>query len=123
MSKQAMTVTELIAALQRQPGEAVILVDVENYPWVTDVTHEANPTHEHVLLRVPPDATPNGDIDQRIRAAGPELLALVEFARDHIENAPYQDAEAERWVMEADVLIRHCRHGHAKWPAGARYIQ
>lgn len=124
-TKQAMTVEELVGALLRVAQDAVVLVDVENYPWVTDVSQpiEGQTDPKHVLLKVPPDATPNNEVDGRIRAAGAELLALVEFARDHIENAPYRDAEADRWITDADLLIRHCRHGHAKWPSGGRYIQ
>jgi hypothetical protein len=123
-TKQAMSVEELIAALQRVPGDAVVLVDLENYPWVTGLTQDADSHRDpkHVLLTVPPPAVTD-DTDGRIRAAAPELLGLVEFARDHIENAPYRDAEAERWIADADTLIRHCRHGHAKWPGTARYIQ
>jgi len=101
--------------------DAVVLVDVEHYPWVTGLTQDADSNREpkSVLLTVPPP----DDADARIRAAAPELLGLVEFARDHIENAPFHDGDAERWIADADTLIRHCRHGHAKWPSGARYIQ
>ena len=48
----------------------------------------------------------------RVCASGLELLALVERAQEYMSAIPYDGAQ--KWVADADTLIRHCRRGDAK---------